>query len=194
MPKFIFDASEAEQAFELTIAANRETEKLCWERERTYRLALYQSQGTREIIAVHEAAPETMDVLAYFVCLPYDDPARLRKIMCFPAGCEECAPVLPKMPKFTRFHDRHSGGDRKEDFETLYVELPQEQAEIFFQNRFGHNPNRVTCTCCGSDYSIREEDEIGDEENAVIIRRSEIKPEELEGKLKRQGYVWIDEE
>ncbi len=27
---------------------------------------------------------------------------------------------------------------------------------MIFYNKFGHNPDRVTCTCCGNDYSISD--------------------------------------
>jgi hypothetical protein len=57
---------------------------------------------------------------------------------------------------WTQFWDMHSGGVSKEDFECIYIEAPKDEAEIIFYNRFGHNPNRVTCTCCGPDYSIEE--------------------------------------
>jgi hypothetical protein len=58
--------------------------------------------------------------------------------------------------KWTRFMDMHSGGGSKEKWEYIYIEAPQDEAEIIFYNKFGHNPNRVTCTCCGNDYSISE--------------------------------------
>lgn len=52
--------------------------------------------------------------------------------------------------------DMHSGGGCKEDATYIYIEAPQSEAELIFYNKFGHNPNRVTCTCCGEDYSISE--------------------------------------
>lgn len=49
----------------------------------------------------------------------------------------------------------HSGGGAKEDpYEKIYIEASEEEAKRVFYNRFGHNPERVTCTCCGEDYSI----------------------------------------
>lgn len=57
---------------------------------------------------------------------------------------------------WTRFMDMHSGGGSKEDFELLFIEAPEDEAKVIFYNRFGHNPERVTCTCCGDDYSISE--------------------------------------
>ena len=57
----------------------------------------------------------------------------------------------------TQFWDMHSGGGTKEaPYEKIYIEAPLEEAMIIFYNRFGHNPERVSCTCCGSDYSIQE--------------------------------------
>lgn len=56
--------------------------------------------------------------------------------------------------RWTHFMDMHSGGGRKLDWEHIFIEAPKAEAEIIFQNRFGRNPNRVTCTCCGEDYSV----------------------------------------
>lgn len=57
---------------------------------------------------------------------------------------------------WTCFHDMNSGGGRKEDFSHLWIEAPESEALVIFYNRFGHSAERVTCTCCGSDYSITE--------------------------------------
>lgn len=59
---------------------------------------------------------------------------------------------------WTRFMDMSSGGGRKEDFSKIYIEAPEEEAKIIFYNRFGHNPERVSCSCCGEDYSISEDE------------------------------------
>ena len=60
---------------------------------------------------------------------------------------------------WTQFMDMHSGGGTKEPpYQYIYIEAPEEEAKIIFYNRFGHNPERVTCTCCGDDYSITESD------------------------------------
>lgn len=61
---------------------------------------------------------------------------------------------------WTKFNDMHSGGGQKEDFDCCYIEAPQAQAEVIFYNRFGHSPNRVTCTCCGEDYSVSESENL----------------------------------
>ncbi len=59
--------------------------------------------------------------------------------------------------KWTLFSDMHSGGGAKEKQDKIYIEAPQAEAEVIFYNRFGHSPHRVSCTCCGSDYSISED-------------------------------------
>lgn len=62
---------------------------------------------------------------------------------------------------WTHFMDMNSGGGCKEEpFEHIYIEAPQEKAELIFFNRYGHNPNRVSCTCCGEDYSISSNDSL----------------------------------
>lgn len=58
---------------------------------------------------------------------------------------------------WTRFMDMHSGGRQKLDWAYIYIEAPDDTAKVIFYNRFGRNPERVTCTCCGEDYSISEE-------------------------------------
>lgn len=62
---------------------------------------------------------------------------------------------------WTQFWDMHSGGGTKEaPYERIYIEAPRDEAEVIFYNRFGHNPNRVSCTCCGEDYSIDEHEDL----------------------------------
>jgi hypothetical protein len=57
---------------------------------------------------------------------------------------------------WTEFWDMHSGGGLKEKQQFIFIEAKRGEAELIFYNRFGHNPNRVTCTCCGDDYAIEE--------------------------------------
>ncbi len=57
---------------------------------------------------------------------------------------------------WTRFMDMSSGGTSKEKWKYIYIEACEKEAIVIFYNRFGHNPNRVSCTCCGEDYSISE--------------------------------------
>lgn len=59
--------------------------------------------------------------------------------------------------KWTHFWDMHSGGGQKEKWAHIFIEAPIQEAIVIFYNRFGHNPSRVTCTCCGEDYAISEE-------------------------------------
>ena len=114
---------------------------------------------------------------------------------------------------WTHFWDMHSGGGTKEEpYEHIFIEAPEDEAEVIFYNRFGHNPHRITCTCCGSDYAIDEYKtlkeatayhrkrggktitvkEYSKERNVLIIRVNEIKAEERKGCLPTQGYVWVD--
>lgn len=57
---------------------------------------------------------------------------------------------------WTRFMDMNSGGGQKEKWGKIYIEAPEKVARVIFYNRFGHSPDRVSCTCCGADYSISE--------------------------------------
>mgnify|MGYP000151949543 FL=1 len=54
---------------------------------------------------------------------------------------------------WTQFWDMYSGGRTKiGDFERIYIEAPEERAIEVFRERFGRDPNNVTCECCGEDY------------------------------------------
>ncbi len=56
---------------------------------------------------------------------------------------------------WTKFWDMHSGGGLKEDpIQFIFIEAPADEAVVVFYNRFKHNPYRVTCSCCGEDYSV----------------------------------------
>jgi hypothetical protein len=61
---------------------------------------------------------------------------------------------------WTQFMDMHSGGSSKLDWQYIYIEAPRVEAEVIFYNRFGRNPNCVTCSCCGADYSISSEESL----------------------------------
>jgi hypothetical protein len=112
--------------------------------------------------------------------------------------------------------DMHSGGGRKLDFEYLWIEAPEDEAKRVFYNRFGRNPEKVTCTCCGDDYSISEyasldeatkyerthyrtkeiqplQEYLAERKMTAVIYAKDIKPEEREGSVPRQGYVWVDD-
>jgi hypothetical protein len=57
---------------------------------------------------------------------------------------------------WTTFWDMHSGGDQKEAFGYLLIQAPEEVAIAEFERRYNHDPSRVTCRCCGEDYSISQ--------------------------------------
>lgn len=58
---------------------------------------------------------------------------------------------------WTQFWDMHSGGSTKQDkFDKIYIEASEEEAKVIFENRFGHDPTDVACSCCGENYSISE--------------------------------------
>lgn len=61
---------------------------------------------------------------------------------------------------WTRFMDMHSGGGSKEKWQYIFIEAPEEEAKVIFYNKFGHNPRKVTCTCCGEDYSIDSQESL----------------------------------
>lgn len=97
---------------------------------------------------------------------------------------------------WTLFYDSHSGGYQKEDYNTIIIEAPMDEAKIIFYNRFKHNPLRITCICCGSDYNIYEEDEeeiesYKNREDVLLIYKEEIKDDERVGEIPLQGYIWI---
>lgn len=98
---------------------------------------------------------------------------------------------------WTLFWDMSSGGSTKEGkFEKIYVQLPQKEAEIFFYNRFGHNPNRVSCTCCGSDYSISEDAtfaEASDFHRNAIVKDGKEKPTDKSYGVYRTVETYIEE-
>lgn len=101
---------------------------------------------------------------------------------------------------WTHFWDMHSGGSQKEDFAHCFIEAPEDEACQIFYNRFGHNPHRITCTCCGGDYSITEYETLEGamkyqidnkcKDELVVIRDSELTPADRDGELPQQGYVW----
>ncbi len=131
---------------------------------------------------------------------------------------------------WTQFFDMCSGGGQKEDWSHIYIEAPEDEAVVIFYNRFGHSPHRVTCTCCGEDYSIHEYETLAEAsayernckwdkklkkyveeadksrysslkhipledyikgDGVLVIYAEDIKPEEREGEVPQQGYVWV---
>lgn len=56
---------------------------------------------------------------------------------------------------WTQFWDMYGGGSLKvEPYHDIYIEAPEEEAKVIFYNRFNHNPEQISCACCGKDYSI----------------------------------------
>lgn len=110
------------------------------------------------------------------------------------------------MEKWTEFFDMSSGGQEKEPYKIIHIEAPEKEAKVIFYNRFGHNPERVTCTCCGEDYAISEAnslleateyDRAGQElseyikrKDVLVIREKDIDQSEREGDVPQEGYVW----
>lgn len=57
---------------------------------------------------------------------------------------------------WTQFYDMSSGGSQKLKWDKIYIELPEDSAVEAFERLFDRNPWGITCSCCGSDYSINE--------------------------------------
>lgn len=114
-----------------------------------------------------------------------------------------------KIIKWTEFWDMHSGGGTKEaPYEKIYINASEEEARIIFYNRFGHSAERVSCTCCGEDYSVSESDSLEEatryhrvklkislsayekQMDVLVIYDKDIKPSERSGDVPQQGYVW----
>jgi len=64
---------------------------------------------------------------------------------------------MNKKSVWTHFWDMHSGGNLKEKQQHIFIEAPKEEAIEIFERKFGHHPERITCSCCGEDYAISEE-------------------------------------
>ena len=114
---------------------------------------------------------------------------------------------------WTLFWDMHSGGRTKElPYNKIYIEASEKESIVIFYNRFGHNPNRVTCTCCGEDYSIYEDKtftEISEfhrkfsrgkiqtiaqykrNKDVLVIPKREIGKDERIGEVPTEGWVWM---
>jgi hypothetical protein len=116
---------------------------------------------------------------------------------------------------WTQFWDMHSGGGTKEEWSQIYIEAPEEEAVSVFYSMFGHNPHRVSCTCCGPDYSISEYETLeeasaydrGDthyssqptisleeyktEEHVKIITKESFSKEDTKRNVPEEGYVWV---
>lgn len=109
---------------------------------------------------------------------------------------------------WTQFWDMHSGGGCKEEWSQIYIEASEPEARIIFYNKFGHNPSRVSCTCCGEDYDVSESPSLEEatafdrrgaslaeyeaESRTLIIRAGDINLGWRSGEVPEQGCVWYD--
>lgn len=94
---------------------------------------------------------------------------------------------------WTRFMDMHSGGATKEPpYEYIYIEAPLDEARVIFFNRFGHNPERVTCTCCGDDYSIDEEPSLA-RASGYARNCNHLETPRIDGRYKEPDDPWFKE-
>lgn len=79
---------------------------------------------------------------------------------------------------WTRFTDIHSFGYKKTQYSAMFIEANLDRAVEAFEARFQRNPYNVTCTCCGPDYSVYE-DEAPDEsevsrDDVCVIPAAEV--------------------
>jgi hypothetical protein len=103
--------------------------------------------------------------------------------------------------KCTCFWDMSSGGSKKMKWRRILIEAPEKDAVSVFYSRFGRNPNRITCTCCGSDYAITEYDTLDvalrqmkdfmEGDATKIITRETIKKSERSTDVPKEGFVWV---
>lgn len=109
---------------------------------------------------------------------------------------------------WVQFVDMHSGGFVKQPpHEYIYIEAKSEaEASIIFFNRFGHSPDRVTCSCCGVDYSVYSEESLeelteydrrdcslvehAERDDVLIIRSDEVRLGERKGEFPVRGHLW----
>jgi transcription initiation factor IIE alpha subunit len=77
---------------------------------------------------------------------------------------------------WTKFFDMCSGGSEKTDWSIIYIELPEDEARVYFEDKFGLDPDNFTCSCCGRDFTVYEVDEEPTEgSGTLIIREADIK-------------------
>ena len=76
---------------------------------------------------------------------------------------------LAKRGPWVHFWDMHSGGDNKiGTYEHIYIQAGLKpsataitaSATEIFERLFGRDPDNVTCSCCGNDFSIDEDDNL----------------------------------
>lgn len=102
--------------------------------------------------------------------------------------------------------DMHSGGGQKLQWGIIYIEAPPQSARVIFYNRFGRSPDRVTCICCGEDYSVSDAPtfdelskhdrgdlssaEYAERKDVLILKAADIDPLHRVGEVPTEGYVW----
>lgn len=89
---------------------------------------------------------------------------------------------------WTQLMDMHSGGGTKEKWEYIYIEASVEEAKLIFYNKFGHSPDRVSCTCCGNDYSCSEDETL--EEATAYNRGCALVYKDKNGKEVPKEKAW----
>ncbi len=57
---------------------------------------------------------------------------------------------------WTVFFDMHSGGNQKLEWQVIFIEAPIARAVDIFIDEFKINPYRISCSCCGPDYSLSQ--------------------------------------
>jgi len=60
------------------------------------------------------------------------------------------------MQKYTLIYDMHSGGDRKTDYQVIFIKGTEEEAQGIFEDKFNIPLYHITCECCGQDFDIWE--------------------------------------
>lgn len=106
---------------------------------------------------------------------------------------------------WTHFWDMHSGGTRKLKVGHVFIEASRESAVKVFYAMFARNPYRVTCTCCGPDYSVSEYDTVEEatkfthellghkfSELALIVYKSKFPKDWRNAEIPEEGYVWVE--
>lgn len=84
---------------------------------------------------------------------------------------------------WTKVYVNNPRGVRPLPFHWVYIQANETLARAIFEDRFKMSPDQVTCPCCGSDFSLFEEDghlkditqwERDDESLANFVRRDDV--------------------
>lgn len=89
---------------------------------------------------------------------------------------------------WTQFWDMSTGGYRKLKWKYIYIEAPWDEVKVIFYNKLGRNPDKITCSCCGRDYSTHTGETL---ENVTGYHRGCAWDDENEEYLEKQ---WTEEE